>query len=104
MTQNQDIALKSAFKSIVSLAYSGIDDENKTSCCVFNIKPFNTNWDKKTVEEVMEGIHRYVRTWILHPLEENFDLLDTLTVKDDMLLSWHQKQIDIIQSRIRKQK
>lgn len=99
MEQEQIDKLTQAFKAAVSLAYAQSDEDNKTPCTCFDIKPFNPHWDKKTVQEVREGVQRYVRSWIVSPIEIAFGLR-TEDASDEMMLQWYQSQVAKLKNKI----
>lgn len=65
-----------AIRSAHALCSAGIED-NGSTCGCYHIKPFKTHWDEKTVIEVAESVRIYVRSWILSPLSEVFNVSES---------------------------
>lgn len=100
MTEEQEKELKEAFRCAVSISYASTED-NHASCSSFHIQPFNTHWDRKTVEEVLYSVQIYTRTWIVAPMERALGY-SASEVDDTMMLDWHKKQIYLLENKQKK--
>lgn len=69
LTEDQIQKLIEVTKAVYSFTEADTE-RNHANCTSFEIKPFKTHWDEKTVREVMHSMQLYVRTWILHPLAD----------------------------------
>lgn len=98
INSKQEQELAEAFKSAVSISVAGVDD-NHATCGSFHINPFNTHWDRKTVEEVMYHVQLYTRTWIVAPMERALGM-KMAEVDDQMMLNWHRQQAHILERKI----
>lgn len=97
-TEDKENKLKDAFRSAVAISYASVDD-NYSICGSFHIEPFNTHWDRKTVEEVMYHVQLYTRTWIVSPMESALGY-KTSEENERMMLDWHKKQIHILERKL----
>lgn len=75
--QRKQEELREAFRCIVSLTHAKCID-NKMSCSVYQIKPFNTHWDEDTAIEIAAAVKRYLQSWVLPALEEHLGLNESL--------------------------
>ena len=90
MEQKNIDQLKEAFRCAVNLN-TAQTYYNHSTCGSFHIAPFNTTWDKKTVEEVMYRVQLYVNTWIVYPMSEALEL-DPKDITTANLIRWHEEE------------
>lgn len=69
LNKEEQEKLQEAFSAVCNLLFA-TEKNNFSKCSSFHIKPFNTHWDKKTVKEVMYHVKLYLRTWVIHPMEQ----------------------------------
>lgn len=98
INQEQEDKIREAFRCVVSLCCAS-HENNHASCGSFHIQPFNTHWDKKTVEEVLYHVQLYARTWILSPLQTALNL-DSTIVEDKMMIQWHEGEAARLKHKI----
>lgn len=69
LTVREEEKLMEAFSCMVNMSIA-TDKDNHSRCGSFQIRPFNTHWDKKTLKEVMGGVKIYIDTWVIPRMEE----------------------------------
>ena len=98
LDEEQMFKLKEAFRCLVSLSEASLVD-NHSTCCSYQIEPFNTHWDIKTVEEVRSHVNLYINTWVIPPIAKAFGLSWSGEI-DKMLLSWHKSEVRKLELKI----
>lgn len=69
LTKENEKLLNDAFVSACNMSFADSID-NHSTCGSFHIKPFETHWDKKTVDEVVQNVKIYLDTWVIGRIQQ----------------------------------